>query len=137
MIELHSQNIIHYDLIPKNILINQEKQVKIANISTLNSIRYRCKSKIFSAPEIGTQKNDNINNRKAIDVYAFGVNLCYIVSKGRKITIPNIENFQIPEKITQKAKNIILKCLSHEPEKRPSFESILNEINTDGFALFS
>ena len=90
----------------------------------------------FMAPEIINEEQYN----EKVDVYSFGVLVFYILNKGNmpKITVTQIgmgKKAEIPSSFTNYAKELIDKCWNFDPQNRPSFEEICNEMEKNKFDL--
>lgn len=143
MMHIHAHKIIHRDLKPQNILINTNKHVKICDfgiakvldVTTLTDITHNKGTFLYMAPEMF--KLDQIYSQK-VDIYAFGVVLYFIVTKG-KLPVPEgaggLHNYTLPAGINEVSKKIITKCWSLEPDKRPSFKKLLRFIVNKNFML--
>ena len=147
---LHSQNIVHRDLKPENILMDDFLCPKIADFGLSKVINHDIYSlgsssdpgikgaSLYIAPEILT----NYEYSEKSDVYAFSMivyeimtnekpfknigNICTIWNKVNSKERPEF-SFPIP----QAYKTLIEKCWLHDPEKRPSFSQIVEQLRTD------
>lgn len=76
--------------------------------------------------------------KEKVDVYAFGVILFFIVTKGKypKYSGPGrYENVRLSGTINKLSRDIIKSCWSNFPENRPSFDEIINLIVKNNFIL--
>ena len=140
---VHKLGIIHRDLKPSNILIAKDGSIRVSDfgISKLMSTDEQTTTlgagtQFFMAPEIF---NDEKYNEKS-DVYSFGVLLYFILSRGSmpKITIIQIGTgikAKIPSDFTPFAKDLINNCWNFKPDERPSFEKILELMETNDYKL--
>ena len=146
---LHSQNIIHRDLKPENILENEKFYPKISDFGlskilhqNANSITFQSSTGIkgtqaYTAPEIMEKKKYS----KASDVYAFSLILYEIMTKEIPFSGLNFYHLMknVPigfrpsfnEQINSTYENLIKRCWSNEPNERPTFEEIVNELKTN------
>lgn len=137
MITIHSMGIMHCDLKPNNILLNKNNRVKIADFGsaktlqdlTFNSNDFEGTLK-YMAPEMLNKKKFN----EKVDVYSFGIILYFIWTGGKTpdLSLSDIENGRIPiipDTIDDFYKRLILKCISFDPNERPSFQTIIKDIN--------
>ncbi|KAK8836649.1 hypothetical protein M9Y10_037585 [Tritrichomonas musculus] len=142
---VHSRNIIHRDLKPSNILVDENRTIKICDfgiskIMTVEEQQTTMTSGIgtlyFMAPEI-------INNQKydtKVDVYSFGIVTYFILSGGQfpRWTIGQMvtgAEVPIPEYFTSLAKSLVRSCLQLDPNVRPNFSTILENIKKYQYEL--
>lgn len=135
---LHKNNIIHQNLKPTNVLMDDFLLPKITDITLSafnNSIH---KSSIaFIAPEI-------LNGSKytqSSDVYSFGQIMYQIVTNERPFKKFNFSEiiqrvkkgerptFNVP--VPNSYQSLIEKCWSQDPKERPSFDEILTQLQND------
>ena len=139
---VHSQKVVHRDLKPQNILIGNDGNIKISDfgISKLMNAETQMTGGVgtqkFMAPEI---LNEEEYDQK-VDVYSFGVVLYFILTGGEmpKITVVQIgtgKKAKIPEKVNKISQKLINKCWNFDPKDRPSFDEILNYIETHDYNL--
>lgn len=154
MISIHSHNMIYRDLKIENVRLDSNLNSKIVDLgfikinetlypestNTQSSMMKGFGSAIFMAPEIlNDEKYDN-----KVDVYSFGMILLFILEgnvpkytlkdkmKRKDVPLPNPSSF-----ISKFCIDLILRCLSFDPETRPSFIEILNEIRSNSYSLAS
>lgn len=151
---LHKQGILHLDLKPLNILIDDDFNPKIGDFglskcfpeSFTKSVKMTIKniegSPLYMAPEM---LDDDKHFGYAVDVYAFGLIAYQIVTEnepfyelGEEINIFQIINaiqsdfkHTFPQKVPIKTKNLIEKCISKNPKDRPSFDEIFSILSND------
>lgn len=135
---LHAHDVIHRDMKSLNLLVNSEWTVKVADFGLSR----------VEAPEMtggmGTTRwmSPEILNRcrytKSSDVFSFGLTLNEMMT--RKIPfhdLPNLEvstvivagmRPEIPEYTPPDFADLIRKCWAQEPDKRPSFVQIVEEL---------
>ena len=143
----HKNNYMHRDLKSTHILLNKENHVRLSGFilakeEKLDESQTKGIGTLrFMAPELFyDDESDNKYTRK-IDVYSFGIILCYIITgkylpfSMRKIVTGKPPT--LPENITHWAHDLILSCLSFDSEKRPSFAEILEIMKKNNFDLFS
>lgn len=129
---LHSKQIIHLDLRPANILLNESLYPKINDFYTSIRIGKNIESSLkknaltidYMAPEV---VNDDFYSTAA-DVYSFGVTvheilICEKPFEGNEIKISD----QIPTSY----KNLISKCLVTDPSYRPTFSDIVKYLRNN------
>lgn len=143
---IHFRKIIHRDLKPTNILIDNNRTIKICDFGLSKYVdpneshlsMTKCLGSLFfMAPEI-LNETDNYNEK--IDIYSFGVLIFFILNKGKmpQISIPQIaagKMAPIPTTLSKFSINLIKSCWNFDPMKRPSFKQILNELEKHQFQL--
>lgn len=146
---LHSIDIIHRDLKPANVMFDDNDNIKIGDFGLSkfqepnglgNTLDIG--SPLYIAPEIINGQEYN----SAVDVYAFGILyfqvICGIQPYPDRIAYfalcklkTNGQYEKIPEETTEVSKNIIMKCLETYPEQRPTFNDIVNLMESSNFNL--
>lgn len=140
MKEVHSVGIIHRDLKLENILLDEENNVKLSDfgLCTLMTVENESKTRTqmtgtlkYMAPEL---LNESTDYDEKVDVYAFGVVVFLILTKGEfpKIGFSDIlhgKKADIPSSITHFSKELINKCWSFKASDRPSFAEIYDSLN--------
>ena len=151
---LHRQGVLHLDLKPLNILLDDDFNPKICDFglsrcipqSFTKSVQMTIKnlggSPLYMAPEI---LQGETHFGYAVDVYAFGL-IAYQIATGYEPFFEFGENINIfvimkaissnfehkfPEKFPKNMKKLILKCLKKKPEERPTFDEIFSVIEKD------
>lgn len=147
---LHSHNIIHRDLKPANILVDNFLCPKVADFG-LSKVTHSNEESIIAsqstagikgtpiyiAPEIWMEKEYTT----ACDVYAFGIIVYEIITslvpyhcKFQFEIITKIINGDRPamdDSVPSSYRNLIERCWSKNPDDRPTFDQIVEEIKTD------
>jgi serine/threonine protein kinase len=142
---LHAHNLIHRDLKPSNVLVDEDWTVKIADfglsrIKATNQTMTQCGTVAWIAPEIfeGGQYSEKA------DVYSYAMVLCEIITRqevwkgmhSMKITTA-VQAGERPKVTLSSSVSPIIKedyvalmaaCWAMEPNKRPSFEEIINSL---------
>ena len=144
---LHSKNILHRDLKPGNILLDDFLFPKLADFGFSTFCSDKNDEKIqtgtigtasFIAPEILKENKYS----KSSDVYAFGMLVYEIMEK--QFPFDGIQNILIEYKVSVEEKrpefkiqipkiyeNLIKSCWNQDPNKRPSFDEILHDLKNE------
>lgn len=140
---MHSKNVIHRDIKPKNIIISNQHAflIDFDLACIIGNPNYFVKTKIigtpnYIAPEIW-RRDDNINYKLA-DVYSFGVTLYYIFN-GKKLPydVHSVEKLEYKIRhdnpIMSKSSisaidNLVMSIIDKSPRLRPSIASIKQEL---------
>lgn len=131
MKEVHSVGIIHRDLKLENIF----NKIKVSDfgLCTLMTVDADNKSRTqmtgtikYMAPELLLEQ---AHYDEKVDVYAFGVVVFQILTKGEfpKVSLGEVANgkkAEIPSSITKFSSELIDKCWSFKASDRPSFAEI-------------
>ena len=141
---VHFKKIVHRDLKPSNIFISSDKTAKIGDfgISKIMSAEDQTSmtgglgTLFFMAPEVADDKEYD----EKCDVYSFGVIMFFILSNGQ---MPKIKLSQythgikapIPSSFTSFSRDLINSCWNFDPEDRPSFQKICEEIENNEYNL--
>jgi serine/threonine protein kinase len=147
MIYVHSKGIIHRDLKPGNILFDDEFHVKIGDFGSSRIYEVDVQktsgvgTPLYMAPEVyGGEYGPKV------DVYSFGIILYEIVvgnglfsgpgEKG-KLFLDLQKGWRpaIPSEVKEVSRRLIEKCWSENPEVRPSFSEIWEELAKSNFEV--
>ncbi|KDO27279.1 STE/STE11 protein kinase [Saprolegnia parasitica CBS 223.65] len=140
---LHSKNVVHYDIKPSNILIDQHGGVKLAdfgasrllNASSVAQGKSLRGTPYYMAPEVVKQAGTSVK----VDIWSLG---CSVVKMLTGVPLWKTMKFQsqialffhianltappeLPASISPVAKSFITACLQVSPEARPSAETLL------------
>jgi hypothetical protein len=144
---VHSQDVIHRDLKPSNILLDCNQEIRIGDfgsstLSTLDATQTReCGTLSYMAPE---QRGDDYTNK--VDVYSFGL-IFYEILTGVKVFPSDLGIFGIceaarsgqrpdmPSWIAKWVGDLIAACWSVDPDVRPSFGDIADELKRHKFVV--
>ena len=141
---VHAANLIHRDLKPLNILLDENNHVKICDfgIATLIDFDESMKSRSYDivtenyiAPEMA---DDEITYDEKIDVYSFGLIIYNLLVGPAPKWMKRIKDCWVPklEKENENMNELVRKCLSISPIDRMSFSQIVDFIIEKDFKLF-
>ena len=134
--DIHSAGIIHRDIKPNNMKLDSEGVLKIFDFGLARDVGPEAATEgfkgtlYFAAPELFSA--GEVEFTQAIDVYAFGATACYLADKnlpGELGTAPpspvpadafSSKPLAIPAEIDA----LLLSCLHHDPEQRPSMVTV-------------
>jgi serine/threonine protein kinase len=145
---IHSQNLIHGDLKPTNILIDDDHNIKISDFGTSRVFErdvtmMNAGTPLYMSPETADGHYDN-----KIDVYSFGIVVYEIVTgnglfsdEGNKtrlyLDMQNGKRPDIPKEVLPFTRELISKCWSQESSKRPSFNEIWTLLKKQEFKIIN
>ncbi|KAM9988169.1 hypothetical protein ACTFIZ_003542 [Dictyostelium cf. discoideum] len=156
---LHASNILHLDLKPANLLVDQNWVVKVADFGLSKYMKPDSKDKLlgqagsplYMAPEmLVNQPYDG-----KVDVFSFAILLWELLTKQEPYNklyssypqlvegVVNKKNRPIiPDYFPTRLKDLLARCWDHYPSRRPSFaeiskQRILETILIDGLILDS
>lgn len=137
---LHKIGIVHGDLKPANILINEgNRPLIICNFGHLKQ-KIEAENLIYSAPEIF----QNATHDEKSDVFSFGMIVNEIYSGkpqfvnptiGDLIKAKEIENYEIDQSMPKFLKEIIVACLKKNPSDRPTFKKIFKKLKSNIYKM--
>lgn len=125
---LHKHSILHKNLKPKSILINDDNRPIIYHFGFVDE-NENDDSIIYSAPEV--IENNRYDEKS--DVYSFGLmsneffstkKLFDGIAKNEILNLKKQGNIEISNSIPKFFKEIITKCLNPDPSNRPTFKEI-------------
>ncbi|RIB12429.1 kinase-like domain-containing protein [Gigaspora rosea] len=139
---LHSRDIIHRDIHPRNILIHKEN-VKLADfgLSRRITVNSRCNfgALRYIDPQVFIRSNQNYELNKKSDVYSVGM-IMWEVSSG-KIPFCSIDDLDVQrelcfnnirEKIVEGTPisylNIYQQCWQNDPDLRPTMDQVYDNL---------
>jgi serine/threonine protein kinase len=151
MRHLHRQGIVHRDLNPNNVLIEEDSHYpKICDFNLSTTIE----SDVQSLTAVGTvqymapeaYRANESGDAFKIDVFGFGLML-YEIVVGVKVFRGNLSTFQtmkkavmgershIPPNVPRFLADLVERCWAVEPEKRPTFVEVCEELRKQRFAI--
>lgn len=145
---VHRRKFMHRDLKPSNILLSQNNHVRISdfglakeeNLETLQTKGVG--TLLFMAPELLEEGDDDVASyTNKVDVYSFGITLIFIVTENYpKFSLRNVSKGIIPPlpaRVVSWVRDLITRCLSLDPENRPSFDEIFEIMRENNFDIFN
>lgn len=135
---LHKLKIVHRDLKPENLLLDHKKDLKIADFGLSNiygkgeMLKTACGSPCYAAPEMIAGKS---YHGLHVDVWSSGIILYAMVcgylpfeDKDNDVLYKKITDgkFNIPNFLSEGAKDIIRRILTTDPAKRITISQIKN-----------
>ena len=142
MINVHSNHIIHGNLNPKTILIDNEKHVKISSfgISIFLNHADQIKSEIENIFCLAPQLFNDDGYDEKVDVFAFGIIMQFILTRGKgpflsPEDISSGKKIRVPKTVNRLSFSIISRFLFYSPDERPSFISLAKTIKKNNFML--
>ncbi|XP_076762638.1 ribosomal protein S6 kinase-like 1 isoform X1 [Xylocopa sonorina] len=125
---LHQQEVIIFDLKPDNILLDDNGHVRLTYIIPRHDIDLLKYKYPYSSPELCTF-SPMIPLTPATDIWSFGV-ILYELLVGNKFETRHPGTFQshsvinIPNKISENAKSLLVNMLKYEPNERMTIPEI-------------
>ena len=140
---LHSQNIVHHNLVPESIGIDDNDYPYITNIAQID-----CGYDIVYLPP---EYHANKMYTKQGNVYSFSM-IMYQILTG-KPPFYNVSSFELsdqftkygniigrpnlPISITKVYQDLLTQCWEYDPKNRPTFDQICEQLKSDQFILGS
>lgn len=139
---LHKNHIIHRDIKPENIFLNESFEPKVADFGLSKKLEgtiYQSETvgtPLFMAPELLEEKEYSY----PVDVYAYGMVLYNIFTLESPFHYLGSQVFKLTQLVIAGERpqflfdipfyqDLIIKCWDQNPEKRPSFDQIVEELN--------
>jgi serine/threonine protein kinase len=146
MAHIHEHLVCHRDLKADNVFLDDHYEPKIADfgLSKITSDNFKMSAMVgtpfYMAPELFNPEGESTY---AIDVYAYGMLLASIVTKGRfdfgRQRIASIKDLmnavmagkrcELPATIAPKIKELITNCWDGNPTSRPTFQAIVETLD--------
>jgi len=139
---LHQLEVIHRDLSSRNLLVDENKRVKVGDFGLSRVLEDNYYTSSNKSMPIKWSPPEALNYQKfskASDVWSFGVVIWEILENG-KVPYPDKSNKEVIQAINdgfrmEKPKNCIdslfilmMWCWQAKPEERPTFRQIIEEI---------
>ena len=136
---LHSQNILHQDIKPDNVLIYDDGRYMLTDFGISTKMRSTLKKATtqqkaltvaYSPPE---KYSANPENTKAGDVFSLGVMLYELATgnlpwdgNGGMVLLTGAQIPKLPNTFSKGLVDLVYKCMSKETKNRPTVEDVLN-----------
>lgn len=118
---IHFRNLIHGSLKPSNVFIGSDGRIKIGDLGMFKLVPISFENKMdFIAPE-------KFCSDKA-DVYSFGRLMFFLLNEGNIIDIDS-------SSLSSFTQQIIKKCCNVDPQTRPNFKTICDELKQNKFEV--
>jgi serine/threonine protein kinase len=149
---LHSRDIVHRDIKPGNIFVDQEFRTRVGDLGlargkdVITMSRYGAGTPEYMAPEL----DGNRSPTKQSDIFAFGLVL-YEILVGRFIFPRTSDSQQNPELLAMRTEgwrpmipdcvnplmqDIIKRCWARDPAERLSCDGILELLDATGYPFY-
>ena len=147
---VHSRGFLHRDLKPSNVLLDEHHHAHLCDFGSSRSSSEEFTmtglppvTLYYAAPELC---NEDADYNEKLDVYSFGVMLYEIVTG--KLALRHLNQLQlpafiirgkrpeIPSTVVPFTRQLIERCWSQDPCKRPSFEELYDYLVGEDFRLF-
>ncbi|WP_253869094.1 serine/threonine-protein kinase [Microbulbifer sp. THAF38] len=134
--DIHAAGIIHRDVKPNNMKIDDKGIVKVFDFGLSRSIEHGAHTRGFkgtfgfAAPELFA--SDHVEFTPAVDVYAFGVTAIFLLNKNLPRSLLEVPPAPLTEEVVRDIfshlddpiQDVLLRCLSTFAEVRPSMEEV-------------
>ncbi|KAK7311236.1 hypothetical protein RJT34_09244 [Clitoria ternatea] len=137
---LHDCNVVHRDIMCRNILVHASGSVKLADfglakVYELNDVLPYCLgSTLWMAPQVVNRKNNGYG--LAVDTWSLGCTVLEMLTRQPPYSelegvralfrIGRGEPPHIPQSLSNDAQDFILKCIQVNPDKRPTAAQLLD-----------
>lgn len=126
---LHSKRVVHFDLKSANILLSRNGTAKLADVGMARAMNKSYLSMVssglgtfaWSAPEVLNGKRCSVK----ADIYSWGVVLWEVCS-GEAPVRGGMRPLRAPEDCPAEVADLYQRCVSEDPEDRPSAEELLD-----------
>ncbi len=132
----HSCGIIHRDVKPSNILVNEQGQVKLLDFGiardegTADADKLTQAQLVLGTPQYMAPELHHGANRAspASDIYAFGVMAYEVITEKKCRTGELVHPCMIEPKLPRTFGDMTLRCLNSDPSKRPPTFSVVSQV---------
>jgi serine/threonine protein kinase len=149
MAYLHSQHVLHRDLKPQNILINQAMRPRICDfgLSIVCDLTATQTAGVGTALYMAPEMHTSDHYGPSVDVFAWSCTVYELITGKRVLKGNNLfqvgnaalkgeERPLIPTEWTPEFARLIERAWAVEPNERPSFPEILNVFKACGYQLW-
>ena len=137
---IHQQKVLHLDIKPANIMIDNKGIVKIIDFGTAKIVNDDPNTIATFTPvyaPLELQQQDTKNMGPWTDLFSLGATLYFMITNKKPPTSADIiqhghEAFDFPENIPQKTRKLIVWMMSNDKNRRPqSVGQVINFLETD------
>jgi len=135
---LHSNNVVHLDVKPANVLLDQQGHCKLADFGTAVTLQDLMKSDVMGTPVYMAPERVTGDTSPLSDIWSLGITLAEILTGNKPFsqeypveamlfglytkTITPI----IPDKLSMHATSFLKRCLASEPTGRTTASELLS-----------
>jgi serine/threonine protein kinase len=142
---IHSEHFIHRDIKPANLLLDERGHCRIGDLGSCeymesgSRISFDAATSFYQAPELW-HKGQYTNK---IDVFSFALVLYEILvgdygnSKTNLVALARGARAELPAEMRPEMKSMISRCWAQDPDDRPSFADVLEELKQIEFKILS
>jgi serine/threonine protein kinase len=149
---LHSEKVVHGELTPCKLLLDDDFHLHISGFATTSLLTDKiiCSKKVghanYAPPEVFERKdspNSTFERRSKIDIYSLGFIICELFGNAKwarglgrsEISRQARENIRpaLPGGINRRLGELICRCWDSDPDKRPTIEEVLREMSSMRF----
>jgi serine/threonine protein kinase len=141
---IHDRGLIHRNLTPSNILIDNQWRPRIGGLSSCRSDGLDWTSEVGTPAYLSPEVLENDEYGRPMDVFAFGL-IVFELIVGPKVFTGSFAHIstaivhgvrpQIPNQIPAISRDLITRCWDVNPANRPSFQRIIDDLKVANFQI--